>query len=299
MLSKSAVSELTEGLQEDYVRFKQRSLEGFDVAYLFLDAVYEPVRRYGCRTGILCCWGYLVNGGKVLLDLTLTNGESEEAVVEFLRGMLRRGLRTPLTVTTDGAAGLIRAVERIWPLSLRLRCWFHKMQNLRSKVPKRPGRSSSSACWRSGTPLRRKKAEAALAELLEAYGERFAEACRCLQDDWQASVNHLRLPPRHQPYVRHDEPGGTHFRGRTPAHQNRAACVGRKESGETGLRRAHPRQRALQRPQFGDLEQTWILQLRHRILGEDPQVEVQSEKRKRRSASQRRLTCTGKLGLDP
>jgi len=39
------------------------------------------------------------------------NKESYENWPDFLRHMVARGLRVPLTVTTDGAPGLLRAVE--------------------------------------------------------------------------------------------------------------------------------------------------------------------------------------------
>ena len=47
LLSRTAVSELTETLWEEYEAFSQRDLSGFEVEYLFLDAVYESVRRQG------------------------------------------------------------------------------------------------------------------------------------------------------------------------------------------------------------------------------------------------------------
>ena len=135
MVSKSTVSRMCESLSEDYKRFKERDLSGYDVAYLFVDAVYEPLRRHGTRSGVMCCWGICSNGSRVLLDLTLANSESKVSAMEFFQGMIRRGLQPPLTVTTDGAMGLIAAVEATWPRSLRVRCWFHKMQNLHQKVP--------------------------------------------------------------------------------------------------------------------------------------------------------------------
>ena len=38
--------------------------------------------------------------------------------------------------------------------------------------------------------------------ILDRYQPDFPEACRCLLDDAEASLNHLYLPPRHQQYVR-------------------------------------------------------------------------------------------------
>lgn len=46
-----------------------------------------------------------------------------------------RGLADPLLVAIDGAPGLIRAVEEVFPRSLRQRCLAHKIRNLQQKVP--------------------------------------------------------------------------------------------------------------------------------------------------------------------
>jgi len=69
------------------------------------------------------------------LHLELGNRESYEVWLSFLRDMVRRGLRSPTTITTDGAPGLGRAVEAVFADSLRIRCWFHRMKNLQGKVP--------------------------------------------------------------------------------------------------------------------------------------------------------------------
>jgi transposase-like protein len=44
LLSRSEVSEKTEALWKEYEAFGQRRLDGFEVEYLFLDAVYESMR---------------------------------------------------------------------------------------------------------------------------------------------------------------------------------------------------------------------------------------------------------------
>ena len=38
--------------------------------------------------------------------------------------------------------------------------------------------------------------------LVAAYQGTFPEACRCLADDTEASLNHLKVPLRHRQYVR-------------------------------------------------------------------------------------------------
>ena len=55
--------------------------------------------------------------------------------LSFIRDMVKRGLCIPTTITSNGAPRLIKAIEAAFALSPRIRCWFHKMQNLMEKVP--------------------------------------------------------------------------------------------------------------------------------------------------------------------
>jgi len=202
ILSKSAVSELTDTLTQEYEAFRTRDLSGYEVAYLFLDAVYEPLRRWGSKLGVFCVWAICVDGRKVLLTLSTTNSESYESCLEVLRDLIKRGLQTPVTITTDGAAGLTKAIDAIWPKSLRIRCWFHKMQNLQQKVPPQawPEFKQLVADMRDAPTV--PEAERRRQLIVTRYQRDFPEACRCLLDDADASLNHLYVPQRHQLYVR-------------------------------------------------------------------------------------------------
>jgi putative transposase len=202
VLSKSTVSELTETLSQEYEAFRTRDLSGYEVAYLFMDAVYEPLRRWGSKTGVFCVWAICVDGRKVLLTLSTANSESYESCLEVLRDLIKRGLQTPVTITTDGAAGLTKAIDAIWPKALRVRCWFHKMQNLQQKVPPQawPEFKQLVADMRDAPTVA--EAERRRQLIVTRYQRDFPEACRCLLDDAEASLNHLYVPQRHQPYVR-------------------------------------------------------------------------------------------------
>jgi transposase-like protein len=48
----------------------------------------------------------------------------------------------------------------------------------------------------------REKAEERRDAIVAQYQREFPEACRCLLDDAEASLNHLAVPQRHQQYVR-------------------------------------------------------------------------------------------------
>lgn len=202
IVSKSTVSELTDRLTEEYEAFRSRDLSGFEVAYLFMDAVYEPLRRWGSKTGVFCVWAICVDGRKVLLTLSTANSESYESCLEVLRDLVKRGLQTPVTITTDGAAGLTKAIDAIWPKTLRIRCWFHKMQNLQQKVPPQAWPAFKALVMDMRDAPTVTAAEHRRQAIVTRYQRDFPEACRCLLDDGEASLNHLYVPQRHQQYVR-------------------------------------------------------------------------------------------------
>jgi transposase-like protein len=202
-LSRTAVSQVTEALWQEYEAFQQRDLSGFAVLYVFLDAVFEPLRRQGrTREGILCAWGIDEDGHKVLLHLGMGNTESYESWLDFLRNVVARGLPTPLSITTDGAPGLMRAVGEVWPKSLRIRCWAHKMRGVLAKVPEDAQaevKAFLETVRDAPTPeVGRQAAE----DVLARYTALYPAAMRSFNDDLPASLVHLELPLAHRRHVR-------------------------------------------------------------------------------------------------
>jgi hypothetical protein len=53
--------------------------------------------------------------------------------------MVNRGLRSPTTITLDGARGLIKAIEVVFPSSVRIHCWFHRLANIKSQASRGEG----------------------------------------------------------------------------------------------------------------------------------------------------------------
>ena len=203
LLSRSSVSRVTEALWEEYEAFAERDLSRIEVVYLFADAVYESLRKQaGIREGILVTWAICADGSKVLVHLSVGNQESYDAWLEHFRDVVRRGLPTPLTVTTDGAPGLIQAIETMWPEAERIRCWVHKMTNVLDKVPDdvRPRLKAWLHAIRDAPDYThgRTIAEQVLAEFERGY----PAAMRSLAEDLEASLAHLKLPAVHRRSIR-------------------------------------------------------------------------------------------------
>jgi len=203
LLSRSAVSELSDSLWEDYQAFAQRDLSGFAIAYLFLDAVFESLRQQGGgKEGLLCAWAICANGRKVLLHLALGNQESYENWLGFLRNMLKRGLRTPVLITSDGAPGLIRAVEEVFAHSLRQRCLAHKVRNVTDKVPERARAEVKAAVQAAYYAPNQEVAVMIAADVLRKYQGLYPSVMKSFQEDWEACIAYLRCPQAHHKRIR-------------------------------------------------------------------------------------------------
>jgi transposase-like protein len=190
-------------LWADYEAFAERDLSGFEVEYLFLDAVYESLRQQaGLKEGVLVAWGICSDGRKALLHLALGNKESYGNWLEFLRDMVRRGLRAPVLTTTDGSPGLMRAVEEIFPNSLRQRCLAHKTRNVLDKVPDSARAEAKAMIQAAYYAPNQEVARMIAAQVLETYQSQYPSAMKSFQDDWEACIAYLRCPAVHHKRIR-------------------------------------------------------------------------------------------------
>jgi putative transposase len=202
LLSRTAVSEITERLWAEYETFASRDLKEFEVTYLFVDGIAERLHLGQPREAVLAAWAILADGKKALLHLAPGTKEDTASCKEFFQDLRRRGLPDPLLVASDGAPGIIRAIEECFPRSVRQRCLVHKTRNLQSKVPEDVWpefKARASACYQAASP--------ALARLLRddivaTYGRDLPSAVACLHDDFEACIAHLRFPLGHRRAIR-------------------------------------------------------------------------------------------------
>ena len=117
LLSRTAVSEITERLWAEYEAFASRDLSEFDITYLFVDGIAERLHLGQPREAVLAAWAILADGKKALLHLAPGTKEDTASCREFFQDMRRRGLPDPLLVVSDAAPGIIRAIEECLPRS--------------------------------------------------------------------------------------------------------------------------------------------------------------------------------------
>ena len=146
-LSKSTVSRVCQAIAEEFEAWSSRRLDELELDYLFLDASMFKMHPGARAEPVLAAWGITTEGAPVFVALAAGGSESTDAWGDFLDELQARGLRPPLLVISDGAAGLINAAESSLPRSLRQRCLIHRCRNLLAKVPAEAQRELRDAYW--------------------------------------------------------------------------------------------------------------------------------------------------------
>jgi len=198
-VSKSTVSRICRELRDRYTAFCNKSLADLNVMALFLDAIYLPTRPSGQKEGVLVAWGYTTEGKRVLVAVRLGQRESHEDWLDLGRDLTRRGLRSPWLVVSDGAPGLIKAIEELWPVADRGRCAVHKLRNVVAKLPKRSGlhEEIKAKFWAAlDDATDPADAERRLRELVAELARPYPSAAACLAEDLPALCIHLNYFPR-------------------------------------------------------------------------------------------------------
>jgi putative transposase len=125
-ISKSTVSATCQQIKDEYERWARRRLDAVTVDYLFLDASFFRMHPGSPAEPVLAAWGITTDSKPAFLGLAPGSGESADAWHDFLQDLKDRGVASPLLVISDGAPGLIAAIEQAWPKALRQRCLVHR-----------------------------------------------------------------------------------------------------------------------------------------------------------------------------
>lgn len=202
-VSPATASRVSQQIYDDFDAWRQRSLAGVDLLYLFVDGMHlklDPQRDQ--KQPVLLAYGILWDGRKVLLHVDLGDRESYEACLGFLRDLTERGLRPPLLYCSDDCPGLRKALKAVWPKSLPQKCQAHKMRNILGKLPrgvqgemkKQVHRVFRAETYEQGLARGRK--------LVADYRDRYPNAMACLEKSLEECLTCLKLPASHRRRVR-------------------------------------------------------------------------------------------------
>lgn len=203
LLSRSGASELAKDLHKQYEEFSRRDLSELDPIYLFVDGVYESVKRYTNKQAILCAWAICSDGTKQLIHMMAVKSESVEAYLELFNDMQNRGLRQPMLVVSDGSKSVISAIATAFPRAQRQRCITHKMRNIETRLPEVEESKTIKEQIRTVYYAPNESTARYIAgEIINKYAEKYPSAIKCFTDDLDACLTHLKYPEGHRIFIR-------------------------------------------------------------------------------------------------
>ena len=189
-ISRSQVSEMTKGLNEQVDAFRNQALGSHYHPILWTDALYEDVRIDGhvVSEAIIVVCGVDEHGKRDVLAIEPMAEESLESYKSVFNRLKDRCLQTPRLIISDANKGLVSAVKRCFPGASWQRCKVHFMRNILAHIPQKQKKSFASelkAIWLApDDTVARERANA----LIEKYESRYPQAMKCLEEGLEDSL---------------------------------------------------------------------------------------------------------------
>ena len=195
-ISRSQVSEMTQGLNEQAEAFRNRPLNSTSYPVLWVDALYEKVRYSGrvVSMAILVVCGVNSEGKREVLAIEPMLEESRESYRQLFEKLKDRGLSNPGLIISDAHKGLIAAVGASFPGASWQRCKVHFMRNVLVHVlhkEKERFASLLKGIWMTTDPvIARQRAK----ELADEYRTKCPKAVDILEEGLEDALTFLSFP---------------------------------------------------------------------------------------------------------
>jgi len=205
-LSAATITRLTTQWQDEARQFNDRDLSSVDYVYLWADGIHLNVRLDEEKLCLLVMIGVRVDGTKELVALADGYRESTGSWADLLRDCKRRGMRAPILAVGDGALGFWGALREVFPETREQRCWFHKIANVLSALPKSAHPAAKKALAEIWNAEDREHARRAVAAFKLAYGAKFGKAVAKVTDDLHELLAFYDYPAEHWIHLRTTNP---------------------------------------------------------------------------------------------
>jgi putative transposase len=205
-ISRSAVSRLCAGLDEQVRFFRGRPLEG-QYPYLWLDAKVERVREPGGvrHKALVVAYGVHETGRREVVGIDVGEAETEAFWREFLRGLRARGLSGVQLAVSDAHEGLKAAIAKVLGCPWQ-RCTVHFLRDMLGHCAKAQQPLVATAIRQIFAAEGAADGHARLGEVVAALGQTAPKVARLLADAEHELLAFMAFPPEHWPKLRSTNP---------------------------------------------------------------------------------------------
>lgn len=204
-VSAATVSQVCKALDRHVRAYQQRPLQDC-YQYLLLDGIHLRCKGADGPKGrvVLVAYGFTAAGKRELIAFRQVPGESEQHCSAFLEDLRRRGLQGDnlRLISTDGGAGMLAALNLVYPFVPLQRCWAHKLRNVAGKLRQ----ANQKACLKEAKTIYLAATERDAIRRYRRWKSNWEalepKAVACLQQDIQALLSFFIVPPEHRIWVR-------------------------------------------------------------------------------------------------
>lgn len=202
-INSTQVSRMTQELDEDFEKFRNRSLGHFP--YIILDATYLKVRHNGTvrSQAVLVAYGVNMFGRREILGASISLSEAEVHWRTFLDSLVKRGLSGLKLITSDDHSGLKAALQSVFPSVPWQRCQFHMSQNAQHYAPKKDIKGDVALAMRNifDSPSM-EAAEAMINHTVNQFTKSAPEFVKWLELNISEGLTFLNFPQEHRKKIR-------------------------------------------------------------------------------------------------
>jgi len=202
-ISKSTVSSLTKGIDENISRWRNRMLtEGYP--YLVVDARYEDIRKEGLvmSQAVLIVVGISASGKREILSVDIGNSENQQEWSGVFDRLKSRGLKGVQFIVSDDHQGLVKSVKQKFQGTGWQRCQVHFMRNFMSKFSRKNTKEyivKLKDIFAAPDIEQARERKEKLVKELEAIKPKIAD---WLDSDIESCFTVYSLPPEHRKRMR-------------------------------------------------------------------------------------------------
>jgi transposase-like protein len=205
-MSKSTVSRLCAGLDEQVRLFRERPLEG-SYPYLWLDAKMVKVREPGGvrSKALVVAYGVHETGRREVVGTDVGEAETEAFWREFLRSLRARGLAGVELCVSDAHEGLKGAIAKVLGCPWQ-RCTVHFLRDMLGHCAKAQQAHVARAIRRIFAAEDVFVARERLGEAVSALAQQAPKVAHLLEDAEEELLAFMSFPPEHWPRLRSTNP---------------------------------------------------------------------------------------------
>jgi putative transposase len=197
-ISKSQVSRLCQALDAEVERFRTRRLEG-PYPYVWLDATFVKVRDGGrvVSMAVVIAIGVRATGEREVLGLDAGPSEDGAFWLQFLRGLVARGLGGVKLVISDAHQGLKGAIAAVLQGAAWQRCRVHFVRNALALVPKSAAQMVAATIRTVFVQPDAQAAREQWRRVADGFRGRYPRLAALLDEAEADVLAYLAFPPQH------------------------------------------------------------------------------------------------------